>query len=88
MQPSYSLYKSPRKTGFAEIIATAEKRSAVGPGSFNPKQVQEKIAGSYGDKSDRVTLVESVMMDANNVPAMNKYKIPAFVSLNNTFFIR
>ena len=71
--PSYSLYKSERKTGFAEIIASAEKKSMVGPGTFNPKQAQEKIIGIYGDKGDRVTLAASVMMDANNVPPMNKY---------------
>ena len=76
--PSYSLYKSPRKTGFAEIVASAEKRSMVGPGTFDPKQMKEKIIGSYGDKSDRVTLAESVMMEANNVPAMNRYNLPKF----------
>ena len=36
-QPNYSLYKSPRKTGFAEMIAKAEKHSGIGPGTFNPK---------------------------------------------------
>ena len=71
--PSYSIYKSERKTGFAEIIASAEKRNMVGPGYVNPKGAQEKIIGHYGDKGDRVTLAASVMMDANNVPPMNKY---------------
>lgn len=74
--PSFSIHKSPRKTGFAEIVASAEKRSMVGPGTFDPKQMKEKIIGTYGGKSDRVTPAASVIMDANNVPAMNRYKMP------------
>ena len=50
----------------------------MGPGTFDPKQAQEKVIGTYGDVGERVTLAASVMMDANNVPAMNKYKMPAF----------
>ena len=76
--PSYSINKSPRKTGFAEIVASAEKRSMVGPGTFDPKQMKEKILGSYGGKSERVTPVHSVIMEANEVPAMNKYNMTKF----------
>ena len=41
--------------------------------TFNSKQAQQKIIGVYGDRGERVTLAASVMMDANNVPPMNKY---------------
>ena len=45
----------------------------VGPGTFNPKLPQDKIIGVYGDRGERVTPAASVIMDANNVPAMNRY---------------
>ena len=73
--PSYSLYKSHRMTNFAEIVATGAKNT-IGPGSFDPHAMKEKIIGVYGDKGERVTVSDSIIMEANNVPAMNKYKMP------------
>ena len=87
-QPSYSVYKSPRKTNFCEMIEKAEKRKDLGPTTFDPKPVHEKIIGIYGGVGERVTVSESIIMEANNVPASNKYHLPNFVSvikINFTF---
>ena len=87
-QPSYSIYKSPRKTDFAEIIAIAEKRSHVGPTSLDPTQPQEKVPGVYGGVGERVTVSESIMQEAHNVPGANKYSFPNFVSHQTSRHIR
>ena len=78
---AHALYKAPRSTIMENIIKTAKKNCPNGPGSFNPKKAQEKVIGNY-TSLERVTVAQSIMAEAGNVPACNKYDLPSSVSIS------
>ena len=76
---AHALYKAPRSTIMEAIIKNVKKTQPNGPGSFDPKKPQEKVIGNYVSL-ERVTVAQSIMAEAGNVPACNKYDLPSSVS--------
>ena len=70
---SHALYKSPRRTDMQSLILYNKKTKPHGPGTYTPRQVQEKVCGSYTSQA-RVTMAESVEVTANDIPGCNRYK--------------
>ena len=69
------IYKSERKTEIAEFYDKAKKHQ-VGPTSYNPVMVKEKVKGCQ-EKGSRITFQEEIMTTGNNLlfPPPGNYKM-------------
>lgn len=72
-----ALYRTSRKTDITEIVSKAEKRTQLGPGSFNPAIVKRRVIGTYGGQ-ERVTMAEAIILTEGAKLAPDKYSLPSF----------